>query len=468
MLKKHAQFFESLFFISDLFILSLAWILSYCLRFYTTLIRPPLLGTPPFLNYIEVLLPLIVIWSLFSKKMQLYRPRRIDHFFKEFCDVVKCMTLTLIILIAIIYLFKRFEFSRLAFFYFWVMSILGLLSVRFFVRKTLRMLRKRRYNQRFALIAGTGELAQKVLRRIEIYPELGIQVIGFLTQKAEEVGKEIKNIPVLGIYDDLDTILEKNKIDIFFIAISVKEYDYFESLIKKVEGHLSEIKVIPASYEFLSLRGGMDELGDLPIVNLQSSPLYGWDRVFKRTFDLIFGILILVIVSPIMLVISLLIKLTSKGPILYKQERVGMDGRIFQMLKFRTMEVDAEKETGPVWAKENDSRRTKVGAFLRRTSLDELPQLFNVIKGEMSLVGPRPERPNFVEEFRNRIPSYMLRHKIKAGITGWAQVNGWRGNTSLEKRIEHDLYYIENWSIGFDLRILMMTLWRGLFSKSAY
>ena len=468
MLKKHAQFFESLFFISDLFILSLAWILSSCLRFYTTLIRPPLLGTPPFLNYIEVILPLCIIWGLVSSQIHLYRPRRIYSFCKEFFDVVRCLTITFIILIAVIYLSKSFEFSRLAFFYCWVLGIFGLLSVRFFTRKTLWILRKRGYNQRFALVAGTGELAQKVLRRIEIYPELGIQVIGFLTQKAEEVGKEIKNIPVLGIYDDLDTILEKNKIDIFFIAISVKEYDYFESLIKKVEGHLSEIKVIPASYEFLSLRGGMDELGDLPIVNLQSSPLYGWDKVFKRIFDLILGTLILVMVSPVMLVISILIKLTSEGPILYRQERVGMDGYSFQMIKFRTMHADAEEQTGPIWAKENDSRRTKVGAFLRRTSLDELPQLFNVIKGEMSLVGPRPERPNFVEEFRNRIPSYMLRHKIKAGITGWAQVNGWRGNTSLEKRIEHDLYYIQNWSVGFDVRILMMTLWRGLFSKSAY
>ena len=275
-------------------------------------------------------------------------------------------------------------------------------------------------------------------------------------------------MPVLGLYEDLDKILSETEVDIFFIAISINEYDCFESLIKKVQGHLSEIKVVPGSYEFLSLRGGMDELGDLPIVSLQSSPLYGWDSVFKRIFDLLLGTLILIIVSPIMLIIRFLIKWTSEGPILYRQERIGMDGHPFRMLKFRTMKVDAEKETGPVWAKENDDRRTKVGAFLRKTSLDELPQLFNVLKGDMSLVGPRPERPNFVEEFRNRIPSYMLRHKIKAGMTGWAQVNGWRGNTSLEKRIEHDLYYIQNWSIGFDLRILFMTLWRGFFSKSAY
>ena len=468
MLKKHAQFFESLFFISDLIIISLGWILSYYLRFHFILIRPRLLGTPPFLTYLEFLLPLWVIWSFASNRFGLYRPRRMEHFSKEVFDIGKSLIFTFVILIAMIYLLKRFEFSRLAFLYFLEIGFLGLISMRYFTRKTLTMLRSRGYNQRFALIAGTGELGQKVLKNIGLYPEMGIQIIGFLTRQIEEVGKNIKHIPVIGVYEDLDRIVGENKIDIFFVALPIHEYHYFEDLIRKVQGHLSEIKVVPGSYEFMGLRGGMDALGDLPMLSLQGSPLYGWDSVFKRTFDLVLGIPILVMISPIMLVISLLIKLTSQGPVLYKQGRVGFDGRLFQMLKFRTMKKDAEKETGPVWARENDSRRTKIGTFLRKTSLDELPQLFNVVKGEMSLVGPRPERPNFVEEFRNNIPSYMLRHKIKAGMTGWAQVKGWRGNTSLEKRVEHDLYYIQNWSIGFDLRILFMTLWKGFFSKSAY
>ncbi len=467
MLKKHAKFFESLFFISDLLIVSLAWILSYFLRFYLIPIRPPILGTPPFLTYLEFLLPLWVIWSFTSNRFGLYRPRRMEHFSKEVFDIAKSLTFGSVILIALIYLLRRFEFSRLAFLYFWEIGFLGLISMRYFTRRTLMMLRSKGYNQRFALIAGTGELGKKVLKNTGLYPEMGIQIIGFLTRQMEEVGKKIKNIPVIGVYEDLDKIVGENRVDIFFVALPIHEYHYFENLIKKVQGHLSEIKVVPGSYEFLGLRGGMDALGDLPIVSLQGSPLYGWDSFFKRTFDLVLGILILVMISPIMLVISLLIKLTSQGPILYKQGRVGFDGRLFQMFKFRTMKKDAEKETGPVWARENDSRRTMIGAFLRKTSLDELPQLFNVLKGEMSLVGPRPERPNFVEEFRNRIPLYMLRHKIKAGMTGWAQINGWRGNTSLEKRIEHDLYYIQNWSIGFDVRILLMTIWKGFFSKSA-
>jgi Undecaprenyl-phosphate glucose phosphotransferase len=468
MLKKHAQFFKSLFIISDLLILSFAWILSYALRFYTDLIEPPTLGVPPSLTYIEFLVLLWLIWGLVSSKIGLYRPRRIEHFIKEFWDITKSLTLTFLILIAMIYLFRRFEFSRLAFFYFWVMGLFALNLSRFIARKILKILRKRGYNQRFALIAGAGELGQKVLEKIELYPELGIQVTGFLAQKIEEVGQKIKNVPIVGLYEDLDKVLAENRIDIFFIAFPINEYDCFESLIKTLQGHLSDIKVIPGSYQYLGLRGGMDELGDLPIMSLQSSPLYGWNRVSKRTFDLTLGTLILAIVSPIMFVIGILVKLTSKGPVLYRQVRVGMDGHPFQMLKFRTMKVDAERETGPVWAKENDPRRTKIGAFLRKTSLDELPQLFNVLKGDMSLVGPRPERPNFVEEFKNRIPLYMIRHKIKAGVTGWAQVNGWRGNTSIEKRIEHDLYYIQNWSIGFDVKILFMTLWRGLFSRSAY
>jgi len=468
MLKKHTLFFKSLFIISDLFMLACAWILSYCLRFYVTLFEPPVSGTPHFLTYLQLLLPLWVIWGVVANRFMLYRPRRMEPFSKEFFDIAKTLAFTFFILIAIIYLLKRFEFSRLAFFYFLVISSSGLISVRFFARKTLMMLRSRGYNQRFALIAGTGKLGQKILQNIDHYPEMGIRVIGFLTRRREEVGKKIGDIPILGAYEDIDKILGQKKIDIFFVAISINDYDCFENLIKSVRGNLSEIKVVPASYEFLGLRGGMDQLGDLPIVNLQSSPLYGWDSFFKRMLDLILGTLIVIATSPIMLIISLLIKLTSEGPILYRQERIGMDGHLFQMLKFRTMRTDAEKETGPIWAKENDPRRTRVGSFLRKTSLDELPQLFNVLKGEMSLVGPRPERPDFVKEFTNRIPLYMLRHKTKAGMTGWAQVNGWRGNTSLEKRIEHDLYYIQHWSIGFDLRILLMTLWRGLFSKSAY
>jgi len=225
---------------------------------------------------------------------------------------------------------------------------------------------------------------------------------------------------------------------------------------------------VPDVFGLASLRGGIEEFETLPIIHLRESPLYGWNRVLKRGVDLVGGAVALAAALPVMLAIAAAVRLNSSGPVLYRQERMGLDGRRFQMLKFRTMGVDAEKDTGPQWTTPDDPRRTSLGAFLRRTSLDELPQLVNVLRGDMSLVGPRPERPSFVEEFRRRVPGYMLRHKVKAGITGWAQINGWRGNTSLEKRIEYDLYYIERWSLGFDLAILLRTMWLGFRNRNAY
>ncbi len=469
MLRKHAQFFNSLFVLSDLCVLFATWILSYFLSLLATPIKPSLPGIPSFSVHAGFSVLLLFIWALVSKWFTLYHPRRMERFRKEILDILKSLTLTTFVLIAVIYLFfKQFEFSRLAFFYFWATGFVGLIATRFSIRITLQALRARGYNQRHAIIAGTGELGRKVLEEIELYPYLGIRIIGFLSPQGEEVGNKIKDVPVIGVYEDIDKTLELNKIDLFFFALPINEYGYFERLVEKVQGNLSEIKVVSPFYEFSGLRGGMDALGDLPIASLQSSSLYGWDSVFKRVFDLLIGTLLVMITFPVMVIIGCLIKLTSRGAALYRQERVGMDGCVFRMLKFRTMKVDAEKETGPIWTREDDPRRTKVGSFLRRFSLDELPQLFNVLRGEMSLVGPRPERPVFVEDFRSKIPFYMLRHKIKAGMTGWAQVNGWRGNTSLEKRIEHDLYYIQNWSIVLDLRILLMTLRRGIFSESGY
>lgn len=217
----------------------------------------------------------------------------------------------------------------------------------------------------------------------------------------------------------------------------------------------------------MTLRGGVEEFDGLPLISLQESPHYGWNLVGKRSLDIALSTVALLITGPLLLLVAAIIKLTSSGPVLYRQERMGLDGRTFQMLKFRSMRNDAEDDTGPVWAARDDERRTGIGALLRRTSLDELPQLVNVLKGEMSLVGPRPERPVFIEEFRKRIPRYMLRHKVKAGITGWAQVNGWRGDTSIEKRIECDLFYIENWSLFFDLRILWLSFWKGFIHRNA-
>jgi Undecaprenyl-phosphate glucose phosphotransferase len=272
----------------------------------------------------------------------------------------------------------------------------------------------------------------------------------------------------LGAPEDIRAVLDTRQVDIVIIALPHNDYPRLTGILNEIGDDPVAIHLVPDVFSLASLRGGIEEFETLPVIHLRESPLYGWNRVLKRAFDVGVGTAALLVAGPLMGAIALLIKVASPGPVLYRQERMGLDGRRFRMLKFRTMRVDAETDTGPQWAVPDDPRRTAVGTFLRSTSLDELPQLMNVLRGEMSLVGPRPERPSFVEEFRRRVPGYMLRHKVKAGITGWAQINGWRGNTSIEKRIEYDLYYIERWSLALDVKILLLTLWLGFKNRNAY
>ncbi|MEW6187774.1 MAG: exopolysaccharide biosynthesis polyprenyl glycosylphosphotransferase, partial [Thermodesulfobacteriota bacterium] len=257
-------------------------------------------------------------------------------------------------------------------------------------------------------------------------------------------------------------------VHLVIFAMPLTAHQKLEEMLNRIRDEMVDIKIVPDLYRFISLRGGIEEFEGLPFINLRESPMVGWNRVLKRIYDISLASLFLVILSPLLVLIALAVKITSPGPVFYRQTRMGLDGRVFEMLKFRSMVEGAEKETGPVWARKEDPRRTYVGRVLRKLSLDELPQLFNVLRGEMSLVGPRPERPELIESFKDRIPRYMLRHKMKAGMTGWAQIHGWRGNTSLEKRIEFDLHYIENWSLLLDTRIVIKTLWKGIISKEAY
>ena len=465
MLKKHSEFILSLFFIFELFVLSFVWILSYYLRFTLELFIPPP-NPVPLSTYLWYLIPLLLFWTISSRIFKLYRPRRISSGTHEITDIIKGVTTTLFIIVCFIYATRRFEFSRLAYLYFWIGSILALGIERTAIRNVLRNFRKRGYNLRFGLLIGSGGLVEKLLHAISDHPELGVGVNGILTFKREEINRSISGVPVIGFIDDLDDIIDRGKWDIVFIALPLEAHHHMDKVLKILMGRMLDIKIVPDVYEYIALKGGMDRINDIPMVSLQTSPLYGWNRVMKRSFDLTMATISLAILSPVFVVVGILIRITSRGPILYIQERVGMDGKTFSIYKFRTMETDVEKDSGPVWAKNEDPRKTNMGAFLRRFNLDELPQLFNVLKGEMSIVGPRPERPFFVKEFGNQVPQYMLRHRIKAGMTGWAQINGFRGNTSLEKRIEYDIFYIKNWSLLFDIKIIMMTLWRGF--KNAY
>jgi Undecaprenyl-phosphate glucose phosphotransferase len=339
---------------------------------------------------------------------------------------------------------------------------------RILFRELLRFIRKRGYNLRHALIVGTGSLGQDVTDRVHGHPELGIKIRGFLSEDNSQIGNELKGFKVLDTFENIRSVVMNQKIDMVLITLPLSAHEKLKDILNDIGDEMVSIMLIPDLLELATLRGGIGEFEGMPVISLRDTPLYGWNIVVKRVTDFVLSITILLAVSPLMLVISFLVKVTSRGPVFYSQERMGLDGKIFSMLKFRTMEIQAEKETGPVWAAKNDSRRTSIGTFLRKTSMDELPQFFNVLKGDMSIVGPRPEREFFIQQFRDKVPKYMLRHKMKAGITGWAQISGWRGNTSLEKRIECDLYYIENWSLRLDLAIMWLTIWRGLVNKHAY
>jgi Undecaprenyl-phosphate glucose phosphotransferase len=317
------------------------------------------------------------------------------------------------------------------------------------------------------LIAGAGDLGRMVADKVLEHRELGFKVIGFLDDRAGGDHIGYRGLPLLGTLTEADEIIRRERIDHVYVALPLEEHVKMLGLVEATNREGVDVHVVPDLLQFIALRARLENLDGVPIISLNDVPLRGFNSLLKRTIDIAISASALFALSVPFALIALIIRRTSTGPVFYTQERMGLDGKAFQVYKFRSMYLGAEDETGPVWARDNDPRCTPVGRLLRRFDLDELPQLWNVLRGDMSIVGPRPERPFFVEQFKHRIPQYMLRHKVKAGITGWAQVNGWRGNTSLEKRIEYDLYYIENWSVGLDLKIMWLTLLRGI-QKHAY
>jgi Undecaprenyl-phosphate glucose phosphotransferase len=464
-LKAHSKLFEQLMLFGDLLVVAGCWVLAYAIRFYA--LGPPIPGggVPPIGPYLLLLPAIFVVWGLSFRAFDLYRPRRIGSHLSEAADIAKASSMGALVLIAIMtFAFREYDYSRLVIVYFWVLSIAAVWFSRAVFREALRFARRRGYNLRYALVVGGGALATTVIGRIQARPDVGIQIVGIVADDKESAG----GVPWLGGYSDLRAVLDAHPIDHIILALVHEDYGRLRGLLEAVGDEPVTIHVVPDLFRFASLRGGVEEFESMPFIHLRDSPLHGWNRVAKRTFDAVFSAAVLVGFAPLLGLIAAVVKLTSPGPVLYGQERMGLDGRRFRMLKFRTMRADAEATTGPVWAAADDARRVPFGAFLRRFSLDELPQFVNVLRGEMSVVGPRPERPFFVEQFRRTVPGYMLRHKVKSGVTGWAQVNGLRGNTSLEKRIQYDLEYIEQWSLGLDLKIIAMTLARIVFDRNAY
>ena len=318
------------------------------------------------------------------------------------------------------------------------------------------------------MVVGTGELAAQTIDSIHGHPEAGLRVLGVLSNSPAATGQTIQGVRVVGDYTSVKQQLQHHRVDQVIIALPREDSGYLEKILADLDDETVTVRLIPDLLHVMTLRSSVEDLDGLPVINLRESPMVGWAGLQKRSFDVAATSAVLLVAAPLMALISVALWISSGRPILFAQERMGLDGRVFRMLKFRSMPTNAESETGPVWNTADDARATPLGSLLRKTRLDELPQLWNVLRGDMSLVGPRPERPVFIEEFRNEIPGYMLRHKVKAGMTGWAQVHGWRGNTSLNERVEHDIYYIQNWTLGLDIRILLLQLWRGWLSRNAY
>jgi Undecaprenyl-phosphate glucose phosphotransferase len=409
--------------------------------------------------------PILFVWGVSFRAFDLYRPRRMGSHLAEVFDIAIANSLSVLILIGLTFFVRQFEYSRLVFLYFWVLNLVALGFSRMVFREGLRFFRKQGYNQRHCLIIGADKLGQRIAHSLSLHPEFGLKVHGYLTQQPKKMGQTFEGVAVIGLYGDLEKYAPA--LDIIFLCLPLEDQPVAEKMLGYLATTTAEVKVVPSIYEFITLRAEAEMFEGLPIITLQGSPLYGWNTILKRSSDVIGSVIALSLTLPVQGVIALLIKLTSPGPVFFKQERMGLDGKPFMMLKFRTMQLDHPGDT-VLLTPMDDPRVTPIGKVLRRMSLDELPQFWNVLKGDMSVVGPRPERSWVVEEVRKQIPLYMLKHKMKAGITGWAQVSGWRGDTSLEKRIEFDLYYIEHWSIWLDLKIMWLTIWQGFIHKHAY
>ena len=475
MLKAQNRVLLGLLAAGDLVAIALAFIAAYCLRFFSGIVPIPE-QVPPLDQYIKVLPLILVVFPAVHVLNGLYKvPRgrsRIDEFFSIF---VAATIAALLVFLGLLYyrvyhapdVAPEWEFSRITLAIFLAVDIVFVAGWRFAYRSFLEALQRRGHNLRHILIAGAGDLGRSVVDRIVVHEEFGLRAIGFLDDDERKRGSIYQGIRIIGTLNDLHHIIHTQKVDTIFIALPADAYRSIIRLTDVATKHCVDVRVVPDLLQFLSLNATVEDFDGMPIINIDRTPLSGFKRAVKRGFDIGLSIIGLLFTAALFPFIVLAIKLTSRGPILYRQERMGMDGKPFTLHKFRTMRVGAEV-SGPVWAPTDDPRATPLGRLMRRTSLDELPQFWNVLKGEMSLVGPRPERPEFVHEFKHHVPKYMLRHKVKAGITGWAQVNGWRGDTSIAKRIEYDLFYIQNWSLALDLKIIWLTISRSIFGRSHY
>ncbi|MBP7688195.1 MAG: undecaprenyl-phosphate glucose phosphotransferase [Thermoflexales bacterium] len=455
--------------VTDAAMIALAFLIAYAIRAEGAKFDPNI-KVGAFSDYAGMLLVQVIAIVTVAFSSQLYHLVRAVSKIDEFYAVFGAASIGTMMSVAVsTLLFKTFEFDfpRVLIIYAWVLTILLVTLGRWLYRTVQVQLQMRGVGRDRALIVGTGDIGQLVLDKIKSSPYLGYEVVGFVSKNGNGEGPELLGRPVLGRSDDLPQLIDQYQIDEVIIALPEAAHDEILDLISKCAKADLSIKVFPDVFQIIANQVSIDDLGGLPLLSIRDVRLRGWRVTVKRLMDLTASAIGLVLLSPFMFLLAILIKLESPGPVFYVQERMGLDAKPFLMLKFRSMRQDAEA-SGPGWTKQNDPRRTRLGTILRKLNVDEFPQLINVLIGEMSLVGPRPERPVYVEQFMRTIPRYMERHKEKAGMTGWAQVNGLRGDTSIIERTKYDLWYIENWSVLLDLKIIIRTVFRAVGDRNAY
>ncbi len=457
--------------LSDIIAIEASFLISFWIRFLSPINKYfPFEGDLPLLqSYILLSFMVIPVWILIFQSRKMYRSRRVVFIFDEFFLIARLVTFAIIFAFGLIFFYRVFPYSRFTFLLIWFTSIILITFGRYIVLKTEKSLYNRGKAINNAIVIGNTELAADIYTNFNKHTYAGYRVLGYINEDDFTGKNNLEGKTLLGKFSDIVDIIKKYDVRTLLVTIPSKENEKLYELMHQCEGENVEFLLVPDFLEMLTSSVRVQEIDGIPFLKIKSIPMNVWNSMVKRLFDIIFSSMILLITSPLLIMIAFLIKITSKGKIFYYQERVSYEGKKFNMIKFRSMVENAEKETGAVFASKDDDRSTQIGRFLRKFSLDELPQYINVLKGDMSVVGPRPEREVFVNIMKEKIPKYLERHRVKCGITGWAQVNGLRGqDTSLEKRIEYDIYYIENWSIVFDLKIIIRTFKEIFFSKVAF
>lgn len=481
MIKQNQGYLNKVLVIVDALTLLISIKIAWYIRFNLNIISKAE-GNYPLDRYFIPLALMIPIYIILYSLFKLYTPHRFKSIAKELINLIKANVLGILIFIMMLYVFKYIDYSRYMIITFCIVSIILTCVERCLLRAFLRSLRKRGYNLKHVVFVGLNDCALDFMGKMKSNKHWGYNITGVFSdiykekkymEKQESYGEAAavleSNINILGNIKDIEDYLSKHFVDEVFITLPFSYYEKLNWVIAVCEKNGVKVQIIPEFSKFLSSKPYIEDIEGTAVISMRYIPLDSMvNKAIKRIFDIVCSSLCIIIFSPVIILTALIIKITSPGPIVFRQERIGLNKKPFIMYKFRSMKVQVKEEEKIQWTTASDPRKTKFGSFIRKTSIDELPQLFNVLRGDMSLIGPRPERPFFVDKFKEEIPKYMVKHQVRPGITGWAQVNGWRGDTSIEKRIECDIYYIENWNLWMDIKIIFLTVFKGFVNKNAY